>query len=303
MSGAGLTSVAQLIEELMRINNEQANALRTAAKALAAAGGDRPATDEGLLDELSRMNNELAGMQRELARKNAELLRLNEQKNRLLGMAAHEQRSPLAVIQSYSEFLREEAAEALNEEQRSFVDAIWESSRFMLSVIDDLLDVAQIEAGTLQLETTDTDLAGLVRRNVALNQVLASRREIRLEPSVPDDPVIVSVDPHKIQQVLNNLLGNAIKYSQPRGTVWITVEADTAVARITVRDKGQGIAAEDLPRLFQPFARGSRTAASGEPSTGLGLAIVRRIVEGHGGRVAVASIAGEGSEFTVELPR
>lgn len=295
--------VARVNEELMRINNEQTNALRTAAKAMAQAARQSTGGEEDLLDEFSRVNNELANLQRDLARKNAELARLNEQKNRFLGMAAHDLRSPLSVIQSYSEFLRDEAAEALEEEQREFVEVILDASRFMLSLINDLLDVTQIEAGTLKLELEQTDLVDLVRHNLALNRVLATRKDIGLELTAPADPVLVSVDARKIQQVLNNLVGNAIKYSHGGSTVSVTVEADPDKIRIVVRDEGQGIAAADIPLLFQPFSKAGKRGTSGEPSTGLGLAIVRRIVEGHGGKISLASEPGQGSVFTIALPR
>lgn len=296
-------TVARVNEELMQINNEQANSLRAAAKALAMATRETPQGEEDLLDEFSRLNNELATLQRDLARKNGQLTRLNEQKNRLLGMAAHDLRSPLGVIQSYSEFLRDEAAEALDEEQREFVAAIWEASRFMLSIIDDLLDVAQIEAGTLRLELEETDLADLVRQNVTLNRVLAARKDIRLELAAPVAPIHVRIDRRKIQQVLNNLVGNAVKFSHGGSTVRVAVEADADEARIAVRDEGQGIAEADIAKLFQPFSKASKRGTSGEPSTGLGLAIVRRIIEGHGGRVSLESELGKGSAFTVALPR
>jgi signal transduction histidine kinase len=291
------------LEALVRINNEQANALRTAERALAQSARQSVGGEEDILDEFSRVNNELANLQRDLARKNAELARLNEQQNRFLGMAAHDLRSPLSVIQSYSEFLRDEAAEALEEEQREFVDAILDASRFMLSLIDDLLDVAQIEAGTLRLELGETDLAELVRHNLVLNRVLAARKDIRVELTALDAPVLMSVDARKIQQVLNNLIGNAIKYSHPGSAVSVTVQAEPDKVRIAVRDEGQGIATADIPLLFQPFSKAGKPGTSGEPSTGLGLAIVRRIVEGHGGDISVESQSGKGTVFTVTLPR
>lgn len=300
---SGRDDLGLALEELVRINNEQANALRTAAKALAQSAQPSVGGEADLLDDFSRVNNELANLQRDLARKNAELARLNEQKNRLLGMAAHDLRSPLGVIQSYSEFLRDEAAEALEEEQRGFVDAILDASRFMLSLIDDLLDVAQIEAGTLRLELCETDLADLVRHNLVLNRVLAARKDIRVELAAPDAPVLVSIDARKIEQVLNNLIGNAIKYSHRGAAVSVAVQSEPDTARIVVRDEGQGIAAADIPLLFQPFSTAGKRGTSGEPSTGLGLAIVRRIVEGHGGQVSLESAPGKGAAFTVSLPR
>lgn len=296
------SGLARMNDELMQINNEQANSLRTISRELGLATVGNAERDDTLFDELSRLNNELATLQRDLASRNADLARLNEQKNRLLGMAAHDLRSPLGVIQSYSEFLQSEAADVLDAEQREFVAAILDASRFMLGIIDDLLDVAQIEAGTLRLELAPTDLVDLVRRNITLNRLLAGRKDIALEFQPPASPVELSLDPRKIEQVLNNLVGNAIKFSFQGTTVRIELQADDSSARITVRDEGQGIPEADLPKLFQPFGRTSVRGTAGEQSTGLGLAIVRRIVEGHGGRIRVESEVGLGSAFTVELP-
>lgn len=303
MSAPGNLPIGRVLEELMRINNEQANALRDAAKALAAAVPQAAPGDEAVLDEFSRVNNELATLQRELARKNAELVRLNEQKNRLLGMAAHDLRTPLAVIRSYSEFLRDEAADALDAEQREFVNAILDASRFMLAIVNDLLDVAGFEAGVLRLELEETDLVGLLHDNLALNRVLATRKGVALELDAPRDALPIAVDARKIHQVLNNLLGNAVKFSPPGGTVRVRLAAGGDAARVTVSDQGAGIAADDLPHIFQPFGRARRPGTSGEPSTGLGLAIVRRIIEGHGGQVSVSSESGQGASFAVTLPR
>ena len=296
--------VARAYEELVSINNEQANALRAAAKDLSLRAREAGERDERVYEELTRLNNELAAAQRELAKKNAELARLNEQKNRFLGLAAHDLRNPLEVINVYSRFLLDEAADRLESEQLDFVRTIMRSSNFMLTLVNDLLDVSKIEAGRLELELSEVDLRGLVARNVELNRRLAERKEINILFKAHEDIPLLRLDASKIEQVLNNLVGNAVKFS-PRGSaVEVGLEraaADGAVV-LYVKDEGPGVPAGELGKLFEPFTRGSARGSEGEKSAGLGLAIVKRIVEGHGGRITVESEPGAGATFAVSLP-
>ncbi len=294
--------LASINGELMEINNEQANALRATAKDLgrtAPRGGEH---DGALFDELTKLNNEMANLQREMARKNAQLEKLNAEKNRFLGMAAHDLRSPLGVILVYSEFLEAEAGSVLSDEQREFVTIIKDTSEFMLRLVNDLLDVSTIEAGQLQLDRHPTDLAQLIRRNVTLNGVLAARKQITVELGRPPVLPPMSVDAGKIEQVLNNLISNAVKFSHAGTAVQVRVTATDDFATVAVQDQGQGIPAADLPKLFKPFGKTSVRGTAGEQTTGLGLAIVRRIVEGHGGRIWVDSEVGKGSTFLFTVP-
>lgn len=294
--------LAHLNEQLMLIGNEQANAFRTTAKDLALAVGQRAERDDGVYEELSRLNNEMANLQREMAKKNAELEQLNEQKNRLVGMAAHDLRNPLGVILSYSEFLETEAAAVLNEEQREFVTTIKETSEFMLRMVTDLLDVAAIEAGRLNLDRQPADLAQIIRRNVTLNRVLAAKKHIAVEFEPPASQPKLTVDAGKVEQVLNNLIGNAIKFSHRGSRVRVRMTCANEAVTVAVQDEGQGIPASELSKLFKPFSTLSVRSTGGEHSTGLGLAIARRIVEGHGGRIWVDSEVGKGSTFSFTLP-
>jgi signal transduction histidine kinase len=296
------TGLARLNEEMMRINNEQANVLRTTARDLSVAVRERTERDDAVYEQLSRLNNEMANLQRELARKNAELERLDQQKNRLLGMAAHDLRNPLGVILNYSDFLEESAAAALNDEQREFLTAIKETSRFMLRLVNDLLDVTTIESGQLTLDRHPTDLARLIQRNVALNRTLAARKDIALEFDPPAVAPELDIDAGKVEQVLNNLISNAVKYSHRGTRVRVRLDCATQEATVAVQDEGQGIPAADLAKLFRPFSKASVRTTGGEESTGLGLAIARRMVEGHGGRVWVDSKVGTGSTFYFTLP-
>ncbi|MEO6235966.1 MAG: ATP-binding protein [Vicinamibacterales bacterium] len=260
--------------------------------------------DRNQLDELSRLNNEFANLQRELAKKNVELTRLNEVKNRIVGVAAHDLRNPLGVILSYARFLESDTADPLSPAHRRFVAIIHRTSEFMLRLVTDLLDVTAIEAGKLTLDRQPTDLGRLTRDNVTLNAVLANRKDITLvlepHPAIPE----ASLDRGKIEQVLNNLIGNAVKFSHRGRPVRVSITPDPAGRTVTVaiQDEGQGIPEEDLAKLFKPFGKTSVRATGGEQSTGLGLAIVRNIVEGHGGRITVESKVGEGSRFAFTLP-
>ncbi len=294
--------LGHLNDELMRINNEQTNVLRTTSKELARVVEQRAERDDSVYEELSRLNNDMANLQRELAKKNAELEQLNQQKNRLLGMAAHDLRNPLGVISTYAEFLETEAAAVLNEEQREFVTTIKETSEFMLRLVTDLLDVTAIEAGQLNLDCQPADLAHLIQHNVTLNRVLAAKKAIAVEFDPPALRPKPAFDAGKIEQVLNNLIGNAVKFSHRGTRVRVSLAGTDEFATVSVADQGQGIPAADLPKLFKPFGTASVRATGGEPSTGLGLAIARRIIEGHGGRLWVESEVGRGSTFFFTLP-
>jgi signal transduction histidine kinase len=255
--------------------------------------------DSFFFDDLSQLNNELATAQRELAKTNHELVRLNDQKNQFLGIAAHDLRNPLEIILIYSEFLLEDAAPALREEQVQFIQTIRGSSEFMLRLVENLLDLAKIESGKLELDLERIDLVALVERVVSLQQVLAARKGIEVRCRTEVERLEMVADPVKLEQVLNNLIGNAVKFSPPGSAVDVRVTVAADAVTLSVEDRGPGVPADELDKLFRPFER-TRVREKG---TGLGLAIVKRIVEGHRGRIRVESEAGRGSTFHVSLPR
>jgi signal transduction histidine kinase len=258
--------------------------------------------DDDLLNDSVRLNNELANLQRSLAKTNLELERLNKQKNRFLGMAAHDLRNPLTAIQMCSEYLLEESGHKLNPDELEFLAAIRSSSEFMLRLVNDLLDVAIIESGKLQLDLWPTDLKPLLSRSVMLNGILAKRKGIELRLSEYPEVPKLAVDPSKIEQVINNLLSNAVNYSKPNTTVDIRLELSESELVISVKDEGPGIPGNELDKLFRPFERTTVRTSNGEKSSGLGLAIARKIVLGHRGRIWLESEVGKGSVFYVALP-
>ncbi len=265
------------------------------------ANARQPATaldghpDGGALDEV-------ASLRRELQRKSAELGRLDSLNNEILGMAVHDLRTPLSVITLYSNYLLEESEPEINEEQADLVHEILSASEFMLKLVNNLLDLTTIDAGNLQLECQPVDLARLVEHNARLNGILAQRRgmqiELDLAPTLPQ----VFVDPVKIEQVLNNLIANAVKFAPAGSTIVVMVRPDEDVVAVTVRDQGPGIPVEQQGVLFRPFGRVSPRTPDGQKNSGLGLAISRRIVEGHGGRIWLESADGDGASFTFTLP-
>jgi signal transduction histidine kinase len=218
-------------------------------------------------------------------------------------MAAHDLRNPLSVIQTASGFLLDDAARNLPEAKRlDFLRRMKTNSDFMVRLIDDLLDVAQIESGRLELDRSDVDLGAMIDDCLGLNAVLAEKKRIRLSGERAGALPRLQLDRGKIEQVLNNFVSNAIKFSQPDTDVLIRVGVRGDDVVVAVQDHGQGIPEAELDKLFKPFSRTSVRSTAGEKSTGLGLAIARKIVEGHGGRIWAESAAGKGSAFCFSLP-
>ncbi len=239
----------------------------------------------------------------EIAGKNAELVELNNTKNQFLGMAAHDLRNPLSIVSTASAFLLDDASRLLPDAKRAeFLRRINSGSKFMLQLIDDLLDVTKIEAGRLDLELKDGNLCALIEENLALNRMLANNKNIRLDFAPESGLPSLRFDHRKVEQVLNNLVSNALKFSAPGTAVTVQASRVDGDVVVSVRDQGQGIPADELDKLFKPFGKTSVRGTAGEKSTGLGLAICRRIVEGHGGRIWAESELGKGSVFSFSLP-
>ncbi len=176
--------------------------------------------------ELQKRYDELTSLKTELEIKNSALIKLDEQKNNLLGMVAHDLRTPLGVVVAYSEFLQQGSGENWGAEQRDFLAKIRSSSAFMRHLVDDLLDVTQFAAGKMQLHRQNIDLAALIDENASLNSILAAQKQIELKCRRPEQIPPLNADPIKLEQLLNNLLGNAIKFS-PQGSqieLAVTVE-------------------------------------------------------------------------------
>ena len=253
-------------------------------------------------DQFRVLTSESCTISRELAKKNAELSKLNESKSRFLGMAAHDLRNPIGIIRSYGEFLLNQTSDETPVGTVEFLNEIISMCDFMLSLLNDLLDITKIEAGKVRLKKQDVDLIALVARNLVLNQRLADKKQIQLKFFHREPVPRLFVDPLRIDQILNNLLSNAIKFSPAETTVTVEVFRSVTHVTLSVKDEGPGIPEDEIPRLFQPFPQISVQSTNDEPSTGLGLAITRRLVMAHLGQIHVESQEGRGTAFYVSFP-
>lgn len=261
---------------------------------------EHPQDEIGLLDaEFHRMAEQLDAARAQLVSRNEELARMNLEKSHFMGMAAHDLRSPLfAALLSVETLLRRSA---LPEHDAATLRRVQSALKAMSNLVTDFLDVSLIESGELRLRLASADVVGIAGECVQMAQGLAEQKEIELRYEA-EEPVIATVDQEKIGQVITNVLTNAIKYSPPRSVIDVDVKQVDGVVQVSVRDRGMGIAPDELARLFMPFSRASTKPTAGESSTGLGLAICRKIVEGHGGRVWAESEVGKGSLFSFEVP-
>jgi signal transduction histidine kinase len=252
--------------------------------------------------EFSRLNNELATAQREIIKKKVELEKLNASKDQFLGMAAHDLRTPLNGIVSLSNLLLEDTIELNEKEQLEFLQMINSSSKHMLNIINDLLDISVIETGNLQLNFEKVEIVSFMSRIINVNKIMASKKALQIVFDY-DDTQEVLIDASKIEQVINNLLGNAIKFTYPNKKIFINLSILDQDLIITIEDQGKGIPEAELDKLFKPFSKISTKGTSGEQCTGLGLAIVHKIIESHKGKINVESKPGIGTKFIISLPR
>ncbi|WP_437769891.1 HAMP domain-containing sensor histidine kinase [Sorangium sp. So ce764] len=256
------------------------------------AGSHDARAPQGGLDEL----REIAVAFNEMA------AALAEQRKGQLGIlagVAHDLRNPLAALKLTVDGLRPDRPLPCEERLRSMLARIGKEAARCDRMLTDRMDIARIEGGELDLRREARDARELARDVVELYRPTATAHELRL--SLPEEPVPLCCDPIRIEQVLNNLVANAIKYSPAGGAVQVTVARVGADVSIAVSDRGVGIAADDQRRLFERYFRAPLSSGVA-PGVGLGLWAALRIAEAHGGRIEVTSTAGRGSTFTLRLP-
>jgi len=237
----------------------------------------------------------------ELAAANNKLRELDRLKSQFLNVATHELRTPLSIILGYNSMLAESLAERLTVDEQDSLDEAITASKRLIRLVNSMLDISQIESGRIAMHLEDLDLRQLVQSVTGFFAQEARQRSIVLQTDLPIRLPRIHADSERMQQVLINLLGNAMKFSPARGKITIALRSPAPDrVEIEVADNGPGIALEDQPLLFHEFTKvGKRSAKQG---SGLGLAITRRIVEAHGGTVSVRSKLGKGSKFLVSLP-
>jgi signal transduction histidine kinase len=243
---------------------------------------------------------------------------LDQQREQFLALVSHEMRTPLTSIISFSELIRGEA-DGLTPDGRRYLDIIERNADRLLRLVSDLLMLTRIESGALPLDLGPVDVPRLVGDSVVTATTVAAKQDITIHLDAGEGPMLMG-DHRRLMQVLDNLIGNAVKFSHPDGLVRVTARwsyreprsssrdqghegpAEGGTWRIAVSDSGIGIPPGEVDRLFERFERGSNARAAGLPGSGLGLSIVKVITEMHGGHVRVHSVLGAGTTFSVFLP-
>lgn len=220
----------------------------------------------------------------------------------LLAVLARELRTPLSTIEGYLELLNNGDVGSLLPEQREYLDVVGRNVHRLIMVVNDWTEMCKLEAGRLQIVCKDVDLEEVIDRAVSEVRPRIRAKEQRLQVVLPDEAAVVLGDSRALLNVVENLLSNAHKYTQPSGSIKLVVAVeDEAWVRLDVVDTGIGLRDEDKVHLFRKFFRSSLTEA--EPGSGLGLPICRVLVERMGGSISVESALGKGSTFSLHLPR
>ncbi len=230
-----------------------------------------------------------------------ELQQSDQRKTEFLALLSHELRNPLAPLRNALEIMRQAGGNSTVMEKACGM--MERQVQQMGRLVDDLLDVSRITRDKLELRKEPIELAAAVQSVVEASGPLIQSSGHTLAVSLPPEPILLHADPTRLAQVLSNLLNNAIKYTEPGGRIWITVERHGGEAVLSIRDTGIGIPADMLPRVFDMFAQVDHSLERTHGGLGIGLTLVRRLVELHGGTVEAASAGpGKGSELTVRLP-
>jgi two-component system, chemotaxis family, CheB/CheR fusion protein len=275
--------------------------LLNARKMTQSEGGDNILLAIEDITERKRLESELKDtiIQEQSARSAAEAA--NRTKDEFLSMVSHELRNPLGAILGWAQLLRTQKFDAARTIHA--LETIEQSAKSQDRLIEDLLDVSAIASGKLRLNTSTIELMPIIQTAIDLAQLSADAKQIALISNLDPAPQQIVGDPDRIQQIISNLLVNAIKFTPPEGRVEIELTYLATQAKISISDTGRGITAEFLPLVFDRWSQSDTTQTRSNPGLGLGLAIVRSLVELHGGTVTVASPGtGQGSTFTVLLP-
>jgi signal transduction histidine kinase len=276
------------------------NRLRRVSARLALGQLDQRATQSGVveIDQLGTQFNVMADRLSESLR----LLQADRDRLReFVADVSHELRTPIAALRTFTELQRNGTIDETT--RAEFLERSSEQLRRLEWLSTNLLDLSRIEAGIFPLDMRDGDLRDPVRSVVEAHAEVAEERSVSLVAAVPSEPVPLRFDRERIVQLIGNLVGNAVKFTPPRGQVEIELRDEGEGIVIEVRDTGPGIPEAELPKIFERFYRGTNVGEARASGSGLGLAIARSIAEMHGGEIDVASAVGEGSSFRVRLPR
>jgi len=265
---------------------------------------ERKRMQADLADERNQLALRVEERTAELIKANANLARALRVKDEFLANMSHELRTPLNAILGLSESLGEQIAGPLNEKQSKYINTISESGHHLLSLINDILDLAKIEAGQITLDINKVDIHSVCQASLRMVKQLAQKKNQELKLNIDMNIGLMWADERRLKQMIVNLLSNAVKFTPENGALGVDVRGfkDENRVEITVWDNGIGISETDLNLLFKPFVQLDSGLARESTGTGLGLALVSQMARLHGGSVIVASEPGVGSRFTISLP-
>jgi len=244
-----------------------------------------------------------AQLYEETRRQALELEKANKLQADFTAMIAHDLRSPLMNITGVAEVMIGGVFGSLTEEQQKWLGRIQANSRTLVDLVSDFLDVSKLESGYVEVRKERVGLSGLIQKSIENFRVLAQEKRISIRDAVDLSLPAVHVDPRRVDQVLSNLISNAIKFTGEEGETEVgAVLADASQVKVWVKDNGVGIPAEEIGQLFQKYRQGGNAKCSSQKGTGLGLVICKMIVEAHGGKIWVESQPGQGSTFFFSLP-
>lgn len=220
----------------------------------------------------------------------------------LLTTMSHEFRTPLGIILGYAELLSDEISGSINETQRKQVQGIQSAGKHLLRLVEEILTISQIDAGHSEVRLEQVNLSDLVQEAAALLTPMAETKRLTLTCELPKVPIMTRTDPGKFRQIVFNLAANAVKFTK-RGTVQLSLQEEGGAVMFRVRDTGAGITPADTKHLFESFWQVPQHNRRTRAGTGLGLTITRALTKLLGGEVSVRSELGQGSTFTVRMPR
>lgn len=289
-----LRDVNRLNDDLIELNNHQVNRLRDMIRE---HSRQRPA-DSAVLDDLSAVGNELAAAHRRLAKQEMEMERLLEQRNTMMGMLVHDLRTPLTVVVGVSSLL---LAENLRPSQRSMIGNIQTAAENMAHLVNETMDWTQLKSATVILDLQAHDINQLIDEVLGISRFIAARKQLQIRHESSHGVGPVHVDGPRIKQVLQNVIGNAIKFSPERGVIEIAVTAESERVKVVIGDQGPGMDEALLQTVFEPFVHAPQ-APSGT-GYGLGLAIAKGIMNLHQADIGIDSQPGQGTRVCLTLPR
>jgi signal transduction histidine kinase len=291
----------ETIWELEEIRSNLEHLVQERTQGLEQSRAELKAWADTLEEKVREKTLELTELNESLLASFQKLQQVDRMKGEFLANMSHELRTPLNAVIGFSGLLLQESAERIPDDVKEDLLIILQNGRSLLAMIDSILDLSKIEAGKFELEHEEMDPLAILENVRSLATALILNRPIHFTYAPPPWRVTVKGDPQRFKQILTNLVGNAVKFTE-RGDVWVSAEKAGGTLRISIKDTGIGMSQDEISRLFRPFQQvdGSITRRFG--GTGLGLALSQRLIGLMNGRISVASRKGEGSTFTVEIP-